>query len=223
MHAFLALLLVCFLRPPAPGLDPADKSSRRLVWTAGFGGGGRGGDGLKAAPAAPSPKPARASAQFQIPSTPTVSPMLQLPGVVAILTAADGAGPGTDDGEGKGKGSGKDGPGTGTQPGPGPGAGEGPLPAGTPGVTSPQVIFEKTPEYTLDAMRARIQGPVLVEAVVLTDGSVGAVRVLRSLDHQLGLDQKAIEAVRQWRFRPGTRFGKPAAVLVLIELTFRLH
>ena len=88
---------------------------------------------------------------------------------------------------------------------------------------SPDVLYEKKPEYTSEAMRAKVQGTVEVEAVVNDDGTVGQVRIVRSLDDRFGLDQKAIEAVRNWRFRPGTRFGKPVAVLVLIELTFTLR
>jgi len=72
-------------------------------------------------------------------------------------------------------------------------------------------------------MRQKIQGVVMVEAVVLPDGGVGQVNVVRSLDPTFGLDQEAIKAVRRWRFRPGTRFGQPVPVLVEIELTFTLR
>jgi periplasmic protein TonB len=63
----------------------------------------------------------------------------------------------------------------------------------------------------------------MVEAVVMPDGSVGQVQVVRSLDGTFGLDQEALKAVRRWRFRPGTRFGQPVSVLVEIELTFTLR
>jgi TonB family protein len=72
-------------------------------------------------------------------------------------------------------------------------------------------------------MRAKVQGIVEVEAIVMPDGTVGQVQVVRSLDDRFGLDDKAIEAVKRWRFRPGTRQGKPVAVLVNIELTFTLR
>jgi TonB family protein len=72
-------------------------------------------------------------------------------------------------------------------------------------------------------MRAKVQGSVLVEAVVLPDGTVGDVRVVRSLDNVFGLDQEALKAAKQWKFVPGTRFGQPVAVLVTIELTFTLR
>jgi TonB family protein len=91
------------------------------------------------------------------------------------------------------------------------------------GVLSPEVLHEEKPQYTSGAMRAKVQGIVEVEAVVMTDGTVGQVQIVRSLDDRFGLDEKAIEAVKRWRFRPGTRQGKPVAVLVNIELTFTLR
>ena len=72
-------------------------------------------------------------------------------------------------------------------------------------------------------MRAKVQGTVLLEAVVLPDGTVGQVDVIRSLDSTFGLDQEAVKAAKKWRFRPGSRFGEPVAVLVTIELTFTLR
>ena len=72
-------------------------------------------------------------------------------------------------------------------------------------------------------MRAKVQGVVLLECIVRPDGSVSDVNVVRSLDPTFGLDQEAIKAAKQWRFRPGTRFGEPVAVLVTIELTFTLR
>jgi protein TonB len=63
----------------------------------------------------------------------------------------------------------------------------------------------------------------MLEAVVLADGTVGDVRVTRSLDATFGLDQNAINAVRRWRFLPGTRLGTPLPVIVSIELTFTLR
>ena len=88
---------------------------------------------------------------------------------------------------------------------------------------TPQALREVSPRYTAEAMRAKVQGVVWVEAVVLPDGTVGDTKVVRSLDRNFGLDEEAIKAARQWRFRPGTRFGEPVAVLVTIELTFTLR
>ena len=75
---------------------------------------------------------------------------------------------------------------------------------------------------TAAAMEARIQGTVWMTAVVLTSGDVGEVAVVKSLDTEHGLDQQAVDAVRRWKFEPGTREGKPVAVEVTIEMTFTL-
>ena len=72
-------------------------------------------------------------------------------------------------------------------------------------------------------MRARIEGAVLVECVVQPSGVCARLRVLRSLDSRLGLDQQALQAAAAWRFSPGTRQGKPVAVLVTIQLGFAIH
>jgi protein TonB len=72
-------------------------------------------------------------------------------------------------------------------------------------------------------MRAKIQGEVTLEAVVMPDGSVGQVHITRSLDSVFGLDQEAIRTVKQWRFAPGTRQGVPVPVLVEIAMTFTLR
>jgi TonB family protein len=90
------------------------------------------------------------------------------------------------------------------------------------GVTLPTVVKEVRPEYTQAAKDARIQGTVLLECVVLANGTIGDVTVSRSLDSQFGLDQEAVKAAKQWQFKPGTRDGKPVAVRVVIELAFTL-
>ena len=124
------------------------------------------------------------------------------------------------------------GTGQGTGIGPGRGSGLGPGEGGNTGggvyrpgngVELPRVLREVRPNYTADAMRAKVQGTVLIEAVVLPDGTVGQVQVVRSLDTTFGLDQEAIKAAKQWRFAPGTRMGQPVSVLVTIELTFTLR
>jgi TonB family protein len=119
-------------------------------------------------------------------------------------------------------------PGTGLSDGPGLGPGNdrgwgGDVPRGGGGAMHPVLLREVRPRYTAHAMRARIQGVVELDAVVLPDGRVGAVRIVRSLDRTFGLDQEAIEAARQWRFLPGRRGGEPVAVPVRIELTFTLQ
>ena len=90
------------------------------------------------------------------------------------------------------------------------------------GVTPPVVIKEVRPNYTSDAMRAKIQGRVELEAVVLPNGTVGDVRVVRSLDAQFGLDQEAMFAARKWLFRPGLVGGKFVPTVVTLVLEFRL-
>ena len=90
------------------------------------------------------------------------------------------------------------------------------------GVSLPTVVSEVKPEYTPEAKRAHIEGNVIVDAVVLADGKVGNVTVARSLDSTFGLDQQAVKAAKQWKFKPGTKDGKPVAVRVSIELTFTL-
>jgi protein TonB len=82
---------------------------------------------------------------------------------------------------------------------------------------------ELKPQYTADAMRAKISGGVMLDAEVLPDGTVGAVHVAQSLDPHHGLDQEAIKAVKFLRFEPGTRDGSPVPVLVSIEMTFSLR
>lgn len=89
-------------------------------------------------------------------------------------------------------------------------------------IASPRVQKDIKPQYTAEAMRRLIQGIVMLDAVVLADGTVGETFVSRSLDPTHGLDSQATAAVKQWRFFPATRDGQPVAVLVRIELTFTL-
>src|SRR5262249_24201227 len=114
--------------------------------------------------------------------------------------------------------------GNGVGPGEGGGYGGGVYQIGN-AVSSPTLIHEVKPNYTGDAMRAKLQGVVEMEAVVLPDGSVDpkSLRITRSLDSTFRLDEEAKKAVKQWRFRPGVRQGQPVAVQVLVELTFTLR
>ena len=90
------------------------------------------------------------------------------------------------------------------------------------GVTLPQLLKEVKPKYTRLAMKAGITGAVLVTAVVQRDGTIGRAIVARSLDQTFGLDQEALDAVRQWTFVAGTRMGEPVDVIVTIEMSFTL-
>lgn len=90
------------------------------------------------------------------------------------------------------------------------------------GVTLPAVVKEVKPQYTKAALDAKIHGVVVLEVVVLSSGEVGDVEVTDSLDTTYGLDQQAIDAARQWQFRPGMKDGKPVAVQIALEMTFTL-
>lgn len=147
-----------------------------------------------------------------------------LPGAVASeapVTPSQGAGTGGGGGTGTGTGSGS-GQGSGLGPGYGGGAGGGAYRPGS-GVSLPEVIREVKPQYTADAMRAKVQGTVWLECIVMPDGSVGNVKITKSLDPVFGLDQEAVKAARQWRFKPGMRQGQPVPVIITIELTFTLR
>jgi TonB family protein len=91
-----------------------------------------------------------------------------------------------------------------------------------PGVTPPRVVKDVKPVYTKEAMEAGIQGTIDLEAVVLTDGTVGEITVTRSLDQKYGLDQQAMIALKEWQFAAGRKDGKAVPVVVTIEMTFIL-
>jgi TonB family protein len=132
-------------------------------------------------------------------------------------THGPGAGGGTGTGQGTGLGEG-DGPGIG--PGSGGGTGGGPYRPGS-GITPPSIVREVKPDYTDDARRRNIEGDVVLEIVVRSDGSVGEVHLLQGLD--AGLDRRAIDAVRQWRFNPARRLGTPVDVMVEVAVEFKLR
>ncbi len=87
-------------------------------------------------------------------------------------------------------------------------------------VTSPRVIWKTEPNYTEKARRAKIQGVVLLDFEVWEDGRAHNIKVLRSLHSDL--DEKAIEAVKTWTFKPGTKDGQPVRVGAQIQVAFRL-
>jgi len=171
---------------------------------------------------APEPPPIE---QLNIPAVAMAQGLQTVPGAMDGVPAAlsDSQGPGSGGGAGTGRGTGiGPGEGSGLGPGSGGGTGGGVYRPGS-GVTTPTLLREVKPQYTSEAMRAKIQGLVTVEAIVLPDGTVGSVEVVRSLDSVFGLDQEAVKAVRQWRFVPGKRLGQPVPVLVLIEVGFTLR
>lgn len=133
--------------------------------------------------------------------------------------ASSGAGTGGGAGTGAGTGMGE-GDGAGIGPGSGGGTGGGPYRPGS-GIDPPSLLREVKPQYTDDGRRQGVEGDVVLEIVVRRDGTVGEVKILRRLG--AGLDQKAIEAVRQWRFSPARRMGAPVDVIVEVAVEFKLR
>ena len=88
------------------------------------------------------------------------------------------------------------------------------------GVSAPSVTYRQDPEYTEEARKAKVAGAVMLGVVVDTEGNARNIQVVRSLDP--GLDQKAIDAVSHWKFRPGQKDGQPVNVRATIEINFRL-
>jgi protein TonB len=138
-------------------------------------------------------------------------------GVPGPPSAGPGVGGGIGNGQGRGIGEGK-GPGVG--PGEGGGTGGGVFHVGG-GVTPPTVLQRVEPQYSEEARKARYQGTVVLEAIVRRDGTVDIQRIVRSLG--FGLDENAIQALKQWRFRPGMRNGVPVDVSLNIEVNFNLR
>jgi TonB family protein len=247
--AFLAILLVVASPRESRSTSAPPPSTEGLIWTMapGPGGGGGGGGNRRPEPpqlarspgadqlavrvaAAPVPapesdEPSAAQQRLVIPAVPTTAGLVEVPGVLASasMSVPGSRGPGSGPGAGGGDGGGDTG-------GRGDGLGDGSI-AGTggdvyeagSGATMPQVIHDPRPGYTSQAMQAKVQGIVLLEAVVLPDGSVGPVRVARSLDQRFGLDEEAVRTIRRWRFLPGMRGSKPVAVRVGIEMTFTIR
>jgi TonB family protein len=165
------------------------------------------------------------------PVPPVVAPVVSAPADpkdqpgVLVAPAASPApasqGPGTGGGSGSGAGTGiGQGSGSGIGEGTGGGTGGGPYRPGS-GITAPAILREVKPDYTEDARRRGLSGDVVLEIVVRSDGSVGTVRVVQGLG--AGLDQRAVDAVRQWRFSPARRLGTPVDVLVEVAVEFRLR
>jgi TonB family protein len=133
----------------------------------------------------------------------------------------DSHGPGTGGGTGTGQGTGLgEGEGAGIGPGSGGGTGGGPYRPGS-GITAPSILREVKPDYTEEGRRRNLEGDVVLEIVVRSDGSVGSVKLLQGLG--AGLDQRATEAVRQWRFSPAKRYGTPVDVIVEVAMEFKLR
>ncbi|WP_239488773.1 energy transducer TonB [Luteitalea sp. TBR-22] len=171
------------------------------------------------------PDPPPPVPQMNIPVQSLASGQNAIAGVIDRTAVPGGTSQGSGTGGGAGTGTGTgvgSGQGSGLGPGYGGGTGGGAYRPGS-GVTSPTLISQVKPQYTTEAMRAKIQGRVLLEVVVMPDGRAGDIRVIRSLDRTFGLDEEAIKAMRLWRFRPGTRQGVAVPVLVTVEMDFNLR
>jgi TonB family protein len=139
-------------------------------------------------------------------------------GTLSGTSTGSGSGGGVGTGVGTGVGSGR-GPGLG--PGSGGGTGGGVyVPGGA--VSAPRLIKEVKPRYTNEALGHMIQGSVVLEVIVTTDGCPSQIRIVRSLDRG-GLDEEAVAAVAQWRFEPGRLRGAPVDVLVTVILDFSIR
>ena len=151
-------------------------------------------------------------------SAPPGGPASSGPGSGGGIGTGTGTGIGSGSGPGVGPGSGG---GMGGGSGGGIGSGVGPYVVGG-GVKPPTVIFQPLPLYTEDARKARIEGLVLIQAIIRKDGSVDSFRILRGLGY--GLDESAINTIAtKWRFKPGTMNGTPVDVQANIEVSFRLY
>ena len=216
----MAVKQVVTLVAPPPPLKPIEHKG-------GGGGGARQPEVKKAELPKPVPR------QFTPPRVDPVQTKLEVPsslldvptnvdptavGALTGLTALNGFGSGGGIGNGKGGGIGNgNGPGAGN--GSGGGTGGGVYRPGA-GITNPVPIYKPEPQYSEEARKAKWQGSVLLSLVVDETGKTQQIKVVRPLG--LGLDEKAIEAVSQWRFTPGKKDGKPVAVAAQIEVTFRL-
>jgi protein TonB len=211
--------MVTLIAPPVP-LKVAENKG-------GGGGGARQPEVKKAELPKPTPR------QFVPPRTDPAQTKLEVPaslmadlpdiaptavGNLTGLNALNGSGYGGGIGTGSGGGIGP-GKGAGVGPGSGGGSGGGAYRPGG-GVTNPVAIYKPEPQYSEEARKAKWQGAVLLSLVVDESGNPIDIKVIRPLG--LGLDEMAIKAVSQWKFKPGTLNGKPVKVQAQIEVTFRL-
>src|SRR5580765_6312083 len=219
----------------------------------GPGGGGGGGGRRQIAPppkaetqghetiASPLPRrdPPRPAMPIPAPAEPKPLPAESLPPLIAPIVVApadarsrsglleqvhtreDSRGSGLGSGTGSGAGAGiGEGSGAGIGPGTGGGIGGGAYRPGS-GITPPRLLREVKADYTEDARRRGLTGEVVLEIVVRRDGSVGDVKLLQGLGS--GLDDRAVQAVRQWRFAPADRLGAAVDVIVEVGVEFRLR
>lgn len=92
---------------------------------------------------------------------------------------------------------------------------------GDKGITSPKLIFKITPEYSDEAIKAKISGIITIEAIIMPNGEISDIKVIKGLGY--GLDEKAVETISKWKFIPGMKNGKNVAVIILIDIYFTLQ
>jgi protein TonB len=175
-------------------------------------------------PPVPAPTPVEqeplASRRLVAPVAPTTN-AAQRDGALQARTDQASQGSGINGGTGTGRGTGDgEGVGSGIGPGSGGGTGGGPYRAGS-GVEAPRLLREVKATYTDEARRRGTTGNVILEIVITRDGNVGDVSVRRGLG--AGLDERAIEAVRQWKFAPARRLGAPVDVIVEVAVEFKMR
>jgi protein TonB len=228
LHAAIFALVFVSWRVARAVTEPDQKIDVVYLEQPGPGGGGGG-----------SPTPAPPKPKLEVPkTTPPPTPVVPTPVPIAPplpelnapiqtntdliqATGANAVSLANYAGGGKGKGLGS-GTGDGVGPGSGGGTGGGVYGPGN-GVSEPTMIRQTRPTYTSEAMRAKVQGDVELDAVVLPNGLLSDIQVTKSLDPQFGLDQEAIKCVKQWLFRPATKAGQAVAFRVTLVIQFRLH
>jgi TonB family protein len=159
---------------------------------------------------------------------PTLVGSPQIVAAMPNITFGDPKGVGREPSGGRGKRGGiggGDGPGVGDLDGPGYGSDpDGGVSGGTPHilgtVTEPILLVKIDPEYTVEARRAKLQGVVVLHIEVDAHGKPQNIKLVQGLG--LGLDERAMEAVSQWKFHAGSINGKPAVTTALVHVTFRL-
>ncbi len=224
----------------APDLTPELPMTKKKEPSSGGGGGGGDRDKLQA-PKGKLPKLAMEQItppaivirndHPKLPVEPTVvvPPQLKLasnmPSIGNPLSSIPSGPPSNGTGSGGGIGSGSGGGvGSGTGPGVGPGHGGG-IGGGVfrvgGGVTAPRALDTPDPDYSEEARKAKYQGTCVLWLIVDQNGKPRDIKVARALG--MGLDQKAIEAVRNWKFEPAMKDGKPVAVQINVEVNFRLY
>src|SRR5688572_5762588 len=173
----------------------------------------------------PEPPPTLNSEPMPVVSAPIVQAPAENRDRAGVLqearAEAQSRGPGVGGGVGSGTGTGiGEGNGNGVGPGSGGGTGGGPYRPGS-GIEAPRLLREVRADYTDEGRRRAIEGEVVLEIIVRRDGSVGDVKIVKRLG--AGLDDRAVQAVRQWRFAPARRLGSPVDVIVEVAVEFKLR